>query len=386
MVATPRPDSSAFPIATIEVRTATSYRLHVGPGAAVRLTPWLEQEHLAARYALVTDTRVAELHARPVAGRMIDAGLAVTTVMFPAGEASKTRATKETIEDALLDAGCGRDTAIVALGGGVTTDMAGFVAATYQRGIPYVQVPTTLLAMVDASVGGKTAVDHPRGKNLIGAFHQPSAVFIDTDFLATLPDRELRCGLAEVVKAAVVRDAGLFLSLQAGAAGLLAREAAPLAGAIARACEIKAEVVAADEKEGDLRKILNLGHTIGHAIEALSGYAMPHGEAVSIGMVAETRLAARLGVLAQTDAAAIEALLASLGLPVRLPADHAGMTPWAILEAARRDKKSREGRIAYVLPSRIGEMSRGPAGYGIPLEDVLAAEILTGMQESAPPK
>jgi len=373
------PDPSADQIAIIDVRTHPPYRLHVGPGASGRLVSWLSERRLGARYAVVTDANVATLHARPLADRMIDAGLAVTTVVFPAGEASKTRETKATIEDALIEAGCGRDAAIVAVGGGVTTDIAGFVAATYQRGIPFVQVPTTLLAMVDASVGGKTAVDHPRGKNLIGAFHQPSAVFIDVDFLATLPDRELRSGLAELVKTAVIADAAFFARLVSGAAALAARDATALAPAIARACEIKAEVVAADEKERDLRKTLNLGHTIGHAIETLSRYELAHGEAVAIGLVAETRMAEKLGVMPSADAAAVERLLADLGLPVRLPG-MPGMTPWSILEAARRDKKAREGRIVYVLPSALGRMARGPNGFGIPLEDVLAAEVLSGMQ------
>jgi 3-dehydroquinate synthase len=380
------PESSAAPIITLEVRTEPPYPVMVGPGASRRLATWLIERRLAARYALVADSNVAALHVRPLHDLLVDAGLSVGTIVFAAGEANKTRATKEIVEDAMIDAGCGRDAAIVAVGGGVTTDLAGFVAATYQRGIRCVQVPTSLLAMVDASVGGKTGVDHAKGKNLIGAFHQPSAVFIDTDFLFTLPEREYRSGLAEIVKTAVIRDAALFDRISGESEALLRREPGLLTEVIARSCEIKAEVVAADEKEGDLRKILNLGHTIGHAIETLSGYELTHGEAVSIGMVAETRMAQRLGVLPAAAAEAVERTLENLGLPVSLSADRPALRPWSILEVARRDKKARDGRIAYVLPSALGVMARGPAGYGILLEDALAAEVLAGMLDTAPPR
>ena len=380
------PESAATPIITIEVRTIPPYPILVGPGASRRLASWLVERRLASRYMLVTDSNVAKLHVEPLSRLMIDAGLSAGAIVFPAGEANKTRATKETVEDAMIDAGCGRDSAIVAVGGGVATDLAGFVAATYQRGIRFVLVPTTLLGMVDASVGGKTGVDHAKGKNLIGAFHQPSAVFIDTNFLATLPERYYRSGLAEIVKAALIRDANLFERISREAPALLMREPALLAGAIARSCEIKADIVAADEKEADLRKILNLGHTIGHAIETLSGYELTHGEAVSIGMVAETRMAQSLGLMSKADAEAVERTLAKLGLPVRLPADRPGLRPDSILQTARLDKKSRDGKTAYVLPSAIGAMARGPAGYGILIEDLLAADVLAGMQDMVPPR
>lgn len=371
-------------LTTIEVSTSPGYQLHVGPGAAEHLAPWLVERRLAGRYMLVTDANVAARHARPLRERMAEIGLKVSMVVCPAGETSKTRATKEMVEDAMVDAGCGRDSAVVAVGGGVITDLAGFVAATYQRGIPCVLVPTTLLAMVDACIGGKTAVDHPKGKNLIGAFHQPAGVFVDIDFLATLSDREYRSGLAEVVKAAVIRDARFFERIVSQTQRLRARDAVLLAEIVAVACEIKADVVASDEKERDLRKILNFGHTIGHAIETLSGYTLAHGEAVSIGMVAEARMAVRLGILPMGDSAAVASALSGLDLPVRLPLSLSAVTPRAILETAHLDKKAREGRVVYVLPSSLGEMARGSAGYGIPIEDRLAEEVLSEMQETAP--
>ncbi|HEY3174163.1 MAG TPA: 3-dehydroquinate synthase [Candidatus Polarisedimenticolia bacterium] len=371
-----QPASRPVTPVAVEVATSPPYRLTIGPGASGGLPAWVSLHNPGARCALVTDDHVAVLHARPLRDRMIDEGLQVEMIVIPSGEIHKTRATKEKVEDSLIEAGLGRDSLIVAMGGGMVTDLAGFVAATFMRGVPCVLVPTTLLAMVDASIGGKTAVDHPRGKNLIGAFHQPVAVFIDVDALATLPEREFRSGLAEVVKTGVIRSRELFNGIAAAPDRLATREPDLMTGLIAAACRIKAEVVAADEREGDLRKILNFGHTIGHAIEALSGFELAHGEAVSIGMVAEARMAVRLGVLAREEASEIETTLEALGLPVRLPPGPEQMTPWKIVEAARRDKKGRSGRIVYVLPSSVGEMARGPGGYGIPLEDVLAAEVL----------
>ncbi|HKY33717.1 MAG TPA: 3-dehydroquinate synthase [Candidatus Polarisedimenticolia bacterium] len=368
----------------ITVAVHPPYTLHIGPGVIRALPAWLRSGLPGARCALVTDENVARLHLPGVREAMEAAGLETSVFTIPAGEASKTRAVKERLEDQMIEARLGRDTAVVALGGGVVGDLAGFTAATYHRGVPCVQVPTTLLAMVDASVGGKTGVDHPRGKNLIGAFHQPAAVFADIDFLGTLPEREFRSGLAEVVKCGVIRDAALLDTLARDSGAVAARAPALLTGLVASACAIKAEVVAADEREGDLRRILNFGHTIGHALETLSGYALSHGEAVSIGMVAESRLAVRLGMLSREAAEAIEASLSGLGLPVRIPPD-GGMTAWAILEAARRDKKARQGRIVCALPRALGAMARGPGGFGIPLEDVLAAEVLSTMHGGCSP-
>ena len=360
----------------ITVRTSPPYELTVGSGSVRRLAGWLSDARLGSRLALVTDTTVGPLHAAPLLRRLAQAGLTCDSFVFDAGESSKTRGTKEKLEDAMIEAGLGRDSAVIALGGGVVTDLAGFLAATYHRGIPCVQVPTTLLAMVDASVGGKTGVDHPKGKNLIGAFHQPAAVFIDVDYLVSLPAREFRSGLAEIVKAGVIRDADLFRKLQADAARIAERDPESLAGIILRACEIKAEVVSSDEREADLRKILNFGHTVGHALESLSSYALTHGEAVAIGMVVEARMAVKAGLLAGGDAEAIGLLLQALGLPSSPTGPARGLRPEAILETMRLDKKARGGAIEYAVPDAIGSMARGPSGFGIRLDDALALEVL----------
>jgi 3-dehydroquinate synthase len=365
----------------IPVSLAPPYEVVIGPGVARELPAWLLAARPGHEYALITDTHVERLHAPAVRALLAAEGIEVRTIVVPAGEAHKTRATKELIEDALAAGRFGRDGALLALGGGVVGDLAGFAAATWHRGIPFVAIPTTLLAMVDASVGGKTGVDLPAGKNLVGAFHQPRAVFADIGFLATLSDREMRSGLAEVAKCGVIRDAKLLARLDHDAARVIAREPSVLADLVADAVAVKAEVVQADERESDRRQILNFGHTIGHALESASGYALAHGEAVSIGMVAEARCAARQGVLAAPEDRVIEGVLARLGLPVRVPA-LLGLTPAAILEAARADKKARAGRLRCAMPSAIGTMARGETGYGLPLDEAVAAAVLAEMLEA----
>ena len=278
---------------------------------------------------------------------------------MPAGETAKTLAEAGRLYDAMLAMGLDRASAVVALGGGVVTDLGGFVAATYMRGLPWIAVATTLLAQVDAGVGGKTAVDHPECKNLIGAFHQPAAVFADVAMLATLPEEDFRTGLAEVVKHAVIRDARLFALLEAQADRILARDPAVLESVVARNVRIKADVVMADERESDLRRILNYGHTIGHAIESLAmqtpgksaGPAMTHGRAVALGMIAETRIAERRGLVGRAVAERQQRLLERFGLPVRA----AGAIDLArCLEVMRHDKKAEAGSLVFVLPESIG--------------------------------
>ena len=267
------------------------------------------------------------------------------------GEQAKDWRTLERVFDALLAARCGRDTVIVALGGGVVGDLAGFAAAVYQRGVPFIQVPTTLLAQVDSSVGGKTAINHPRGKNMVGAFHQPLAVISDTSTLDTLPERELRAGLAEVIKHGLILDRVFTDWLDANLPALLAREPRALAHAVRRSCELKAQVVAADERETGLRAILNFGHTFGHAFEAGVGYGeWLHGEAVAAGMVMAAELSVRAGTLPRTDATRVHELLARAGLPVAGPA----LAAERILELMQVDKKAAAGRIRFVLLSAIG--------------------------------
>lgn len=273
----------------------------------------------------------------------------VLRLRFPPGEESKVRATKARLEDAMLAAGVGRGACVVAVGGGVVLDLAGFVAATYMRGIAHLNVATTLLAQVDAAVGGKTGVNTPHGKNLVGAFHHPRGVLLDTESLASLPDDELRSGLAEAVKHAVLRDAALFERIEAWAADPLRASLVPPAEVIARCTEIKAEVVATDDRDQGMRHILNYGHTVAHGIEHATGHAVPHGHAVAIGMVVETRLAVQAGRFDASSLARLVALLDALGLPTAPPCDFAAARPFFGL-----DKKADRDTLRCAIPRHIG--------------------------------
>jgi len=287
--------------------------------------------------------------------RALTIPLDVPVLTFPAGEASKTRETWAHLTDQLLQRGFGRDTALVALGGGVTGDLAGFVAATFLRGVPFLQVPTTLLAMLDASVGGKTGVDTPAGKNLVGAFHQPAAVVMDPAVLATVPEADLRAGLAEAVKHAAILDAVHFGWLGGAAGPLLARDLGAIEMLIRRSVAIKVEIVQRDETEKGRRAVLNAGHSVAHALEVATGYRISHGEAVAIGLVVEASLGEELGVTEPGTAAVLAALLQQFHLPTGIPAD---TSPDALLDAMRADKKNRSGAIRLALLARIGT----PAG------------------------
>jgi 3-dehydroquinate synthase len=295
---------------------------------------------------VVSNVTVAPLYGETLAPNLI--GKNISIIELPDGEAHKTVATMQTILDRLVASGANRDTTLIALGGGVVGDIAGFAAACYMRGVAFVQIPTTLLAQVDSSVGGKTGVNHAGGKNLVGAFHQPEAVLIDTDTLTTLPDRELRAGLAEVIKHGVICDVELFAWLESNIDALLARDPAALAHAIQRCCEIKAAVVAEDEREAGRRAILNFGHTFGHAIEHCQGYGeWLHGEAVAAGMV----MAAELSGLGETELQRLRKLLLRAGLPVQPPVIMAD--DW--LRAMGMDKKVRQKQLRFVLLSALGE-------------------------------
>jgi 3-dehydroquinate synthase len=305
----------------------------------------------------------------------LSAGLETHLLVVPAGERSKTRAQKSRLEDRMLAKGGGRDSAVLALGGGMIGDLAGFTAATYLRGIRFVTLPTTLVAMVDAALGGKTAVDHPRGKNLIGAFHHPAAMLADVAVLETLPERDYRAGLAEVVKTAVVGDESLFRRLERARGAILSRHPEVLEDLVAACCRVKAGIIRIDDREAGPRSMLNFGHTLGHALEHLSRYRLSHGEAVAIGMVLEARAAEAAGVLRRGDALRIETLLARFGLPVRAPR---GLKAHWVLAAARADKKSRAGEIRYALPERIGGMAGGPGPFTRPLSESLVLSVLRG--------
>ena len=350
-----------------------AYRVMIGGGLLGQLGELVRRVAPAHRYAIVTDDNVGPRYAGRVRDSL-DASRA-TVFTIPAGEAHKTRETWARLTDDMLGAGFGRDTTVIALGGGVVGDLAGFVAATFMRGVPYVQVPTSLLAMIDASVGGKTGVDTPHGKNLVGAFHQPAAVVADIDALSTLPPEQLRAGMAEAIKHGVIADRAYFDSVL----GALSRPAGldpcgqTMLDLVTRSVEIKSGIVTRDEREAGVRKTLNFGHTIGHAIETCSGYSLLHGEAVAIGMVYESALAERLGLAEAGTAARVRDAVRAAGLPHARPSS---MTVEAILDASRGDKKARAGRVEYALPARIGAMAGADQGWAIAVSDAAARETL----------
>jgi 3-dehydroquinate synthase len=359
-------------VATIDL---LGYPIVVASGSLADVGTLAGERVLSHRYAIVSDDNVAAQYLSRVRDSLGLPNGRVLDVVVPAGEDHKTREQWAAITDRLLAAGCARDTTIIALGGGVIGDLAGFVAATYMRGIPVVQIPTTLLAMVDASVGGKTAVDTPAGKNLVGAFHPPSLVIIDPETLATLPPRELRAGLAEVIKHGVIANAAEIDAVAAIVPSLgngsLPTQA--LESLIERSVRIKATVVAADERELGLRKVLNFGHTIGHGVEAASDYSLLHGEAIAIGMVAEARLAERAGIAVPGTANSITRAVTQAGLPDRAPGT---VSPERVMALMRTDKKQRRGALEYSLPKRIGEMAGEESAWGIPIDDALTMSVL----------
>lgn len=361
-------------LATDALRTvdAGSYSVCMEPGLRHRFASLIASAAPAHRYAIVTDE-----HVRPHYGDALAASLAahgrVSVHVLPPGEAFKTRDTWARVTDELLAAGCGRDTTLVALGGGVVGDLAGFVAATFMRGVPVVQCPTTLLAMIDASVGGKTGVDTAAGKNLVGAFHEPAAVLADVEVLRTLPVAHMRAGLAEALKHGIIADADYLAALDATVSSILGGDAGATLDAVARSVEIKAAVVSADAREHGLRKTLNFGHTIGHAIEHVSGYALLHGECVAIGMALEARVAERVGVATVGTADEIEGILLRAGLPVRPPRTFSAVD---ILAATRLDKKSRGGTVEYALPERIGVMMANGTSWSVAVDDAVVRDVL----------
>ena len=330
---------------------ARSYRILVGPGVLAQAGAELARLKVGRRIALVTDATILGLHGAALIQSLAAAGFDVTTVLLPEGERAKTLEIAASTWERFLEAGLDRGSTVVALGGGAVGDLAGFAAATYMRGVNFVQMPTTLLAQVDASSGGKTAIDHPRAKNLIGAFYQPRLVLADTAALLTLPERELRSGLAEVIKHGVVLDAAYFDEVERDAAALIRRDPVTLERIVAGSCRLKGSVVERDEQEAELRWVLNYGHTIGHALEAATGFQRwVHGEAVSLGIVAEARLAERLGVGSLSTTERQIRLLSAVGLPVKGLA----VDPGAVIEALSRDKKRRDGRVSFVLAPEIG--------------------------------
>ncbi len=327
-----------------------SYPISIGSGLLAQ-RDLFTQAIRGRRVMIVTNETVAPLYLQRLQ-QTLD-GYQLDACVLPDGEAYKTLDSFGQIMTALLEGGHGRDTTIVALGGGVIGDLAGFAAASYQRGVAFIQIPTTLLSQVDSSVGGKTGVNHPLGKNMIGAFYQPKAVIIDTDCLATLPRRELSAGLAEVIKYGIIWNAEFFAWLERNIAGLLALDASLLIQAILRCCSIKADVVSQDETETGVRALLNLGHTFGHAIESEQGYGnWLHGEAVAAGTMLAARTALQLGLLNQAQVMRIRTLLAAVELPLSAPAD---MDFPVFMRHMMRDKKVLAGKLRLILPTNIGQ-------------------------------
>jgi 3-dehydroquinate synthase len=346
------------------------YTVSVGHGLS-RLLPDLLAGLRGRRTVLVASRRVHALHGRGVERSLRRLG-PLDVVLVPDGERFKSGGTLQAVYDAFLEARLGRDGLVVALGGGVVGDLAGFAAATWMRGVDWVGIPTTLLSMVDSSIGGKVGINHPGAKNMIGAFHQPRAVVIDPAFLATVPSRELRSGAYEILKCAILGDRALFASLREAPVGLRGGDRVGTESAIATACRIKAEVVEKDEREGGLRRVLNLGHTIGHALEAATRYRrFTHGEAVGWGLIGAAFIARRRGLLPE---AAYDAIASSV--------DHVGPRPRVsdlpatqVLDALARDKKARAGRVPFVLPTAIGRVAIR--------EDVTRAEVLRALRVMA---
>lgn len=345
-----------------------SYEIEIASGNLGRLGEFIRRRRKCTHAVMITDSHVEDPHANRAAESLAAAGAAIDLLVVEPGEQTKSAESAAWLWRKLLELGTDRKSLVVAVGGGVVGDLAGFVAATFARGLPFFQVPTTLLAQVDSSVGGKVGVNLPGAKNMVGAFWQPAGVLIDTDVLATLPDREYRSGLAEVVKYGVILDAEFFAELEAHVAELDARQSDVLARTIARCCRLKADVVEQDEREETgLRAVLNYGHTFAHALEAVTGYdAWLHGEAVAVGMMCAARLAERLGRIGAELTRRQESLLTALKLPVKL----GRVDRQELLAAMQRDKKVEHGRLRFVLPSRLGHVELVDE---VPAADVEAA-------------
>jgi len=348
----------------LDKRLSASHDIHIGCGILDRMALILAKGSWAGRWFVVSDETVAALHGGRVLEALAGAGLAAECLTIPPGEGAKTVATCLGLAERLLEKGADRASGLIALGGGVTGDVTGFLASIYMRGIPFVQVPTTLLAQVDSSIGGKTGVDTGEGKNLLGTFHQPKAVFIDLGFLEILPPREFTSGLAEIVKYGIIEDPELLAVLEDNAAALQGRDPAILERVVSSSCRIKKGIVEIDETEKGLRRILNFGHTVGHAVEAESGYAISHGEAVAMGMAAAAAISERLRYLGAEDRDRIERALERLGLPRRIPRD---LDAGRLLARMEKDKKKQGGRIHFVLLKKPGMPF---VNGGVPLDAV----------------
>jgi len=335
----------------LDRKNSAPYEIRIGQNILDRMGLIITKNNWASRYIIITDSTVSNLYGEGILTILREMDLRVDMIDFPAGEASKNIQTSLQIVDRMIDLGADRATALIALGGGVVGDITGFVASVYMRSIPYIQIPTTLLAQVDSSIGGKTGIDLPQGKNILGTFYQPKAVFSDVAFLETLPPREFRNGLAEIVKHGIIDDVEFFNSLEAGTEALENRDLGLIEEIIAQSCRIKCRIVEIDEMDKGLRRILNFGHTIGHAVEAESGYSISHGDAISMGMAAAALISERLRYLPSGDRERIISLIRRIGLPDRIPKV---LSPDGVLSRIKRDKKKEGDIIHFVLLKKIG--------------------------------
>ena len=353
-----------------------SYDIEIGYNLMDKLVEDMEAGLFGTlhKFAVITDTNVRDPYAKPICEKLSAAGYKVDLFVFPAGEKSKTRLTKERIEDAMLEKGYRRDCAIIAVGGGVVTDLAGFVAGTYGRGVPFVNYATTLLAAADASVGGKTAVDTPLATNLIGLFNQPQKVYIDIEAWKTLPERQVASGMSETIKHACLASYDMFAFIEENLDDILSFKKFACEYIAENNCKIKYHVVMKDERESGLREVLNLGHTVGRAIETVSEYRLLHGEALAIGMAAEVLLSARLGYMSDEEAERVIALYDRVGLPTRIPEY---IDREALIKKLYTDKKVRDGKLRFVLQKGIGDVVEfAPGVFAKPIEESLAREII----------
>ncbi|MEK6957525.1 MAG: 3-dehydroquinate synthase [archaeon] len=360
-------------IVRLKKKIDDSYGISIGNYSPAQLAAEIKKDGFGSDYCIVCDSNVKKLFGTKLLSELRKKKMGAGIVSFEAGEKNKSLRNVEAVLEGMLSKRFDRKSCVIALGGGISGDLAGFAASIYLRGINFVQVPTTLLAMVDSSIGGKTGANLSLGKNTVGTFAQPKKVYVSTQFIRTLSEKEFSNGMAEVVKQAVLNDAKFFSFLENNSQKILAREPKIMAEVIKRNCELKARVVEKDEKEMNYRRVLNLGHTIGHAIETLGKYTThSHGEAVSIGMAVENRIAVRLGLLQSEDECRISVLLHEFGLPTELP----DYEPEKILALTERDKKAVSGKVRYSLPIAIGKMYSHKGSYGIFVDDKTVLEAL----------
>lgn len=354
-----------------------SYAIEIGSGLLDHQMEYLSS--LASRFAIITDEKIAAMYGEKLHSSLVSSGYQAYLFTFPSGEQYKTRATKELLENQLFEQGLGKDTCVIALGGGVVTDIAGYLAATYCRGVPLVMIPTSLLGMVDASIGGKNGVNVPYGKNMIGCIYQPKRVLIDPSVLKSLPKKELSNGIVEMIKHGVIADRAFFEWLESHSEQILALDSALLEKAILDSCRIKKEIIEEDEREEGKRHLLNFGHTVGHALENLTHYSLSHGEAVAIGMLVESRLAMLLGTLDEASCNRIRNILIKYTVPLKLPTRFSIET---VMEAMILDKKSKGGKPRFVIIDQIGSSLKCGSNYCMHIEETLIKQALQWMNDA----